>query len=306
MTGHSEHPTIYLTLVTQPAERPLVGTLIESLRAFGGEMGQAPVWLFEADPVGAPCDALGMAGVEIMPCDVAPTLRDYWFGAKVTACARAEAMAPAGTASLIWLDPTCLVVRPPALFALDENHDAAVRPVHHRNVGSPANEPPDPFWRGIYQSLGLDEVDGVTHTFIEHEPIRPYYNSHGFSIRPSLGLMGRWLAGFEALVLDRGFQAAACADVLHQVFLHQAVWSTLLATEIALERLRLLPPTYNYPYNLHAQVPLAVRPARLNDLVCLTYEERTLDPAAVADIEIVDPLRRWLVQRQVSNVTHER
>jgi len=286
-----------LTLIRDPAERPLARLLIESLRAFGGDLGQATVWLFEADPVGAPCADLASPGVEIVPLTVPASVRGYWFGAKVAACARAEEMAPAATSSLVWFDPTCLVVQPPALLSLGATHDAAVRPVHHRNVGSPAGQALDPFWRGVYRALGIDDVETAVSTFIENEPIRPYFNSHGFAVNPSLGLMARWLERFEALVLNERYQATACGDVLHQVFLHQAVWSTLLATEIAPDRLRLLPPTYNYPYNLHAEVPPGSRPAALNDLVCLTYEERTLDPSVVADIAIEEPLRAWLVDR---------
>jgi hypothetical protein len=56
----------------------------------------------------------------------------------------------------------------------------------------------------------------------------------------------------------------------------------------------MLPPDYNYPYNLHQSVPPDRRAAALNDLVCIAYENRLLDPNQVDDIAIHEPLRSWL------------
>ena len=60
---------------------------------------------------------------------------------------------------------------------------------------------------------------------------------------------------------------------------------------------RIAPPTYNYPYNLQSQVPDDRRAAALNDLVCFTFEGRTLQPDAVTDTAIHPPLRSWLKVR---------
>ena len=95
---------------------------------------------------------------------------------------------------------------------------------------------------------------------------------------------------------DQAFQAKACQDERHQIFLHQAILSTLLVTMLDPERLRILPPDYVYPYNLHQDVPLDRRAAVMNELVCIYYEGRTLDPSAIDDIEVNDPLRSWLCE----------
>ena len=70
--------------------------------------------------------------------------------------------------------------------------------------------------------------------------------------------------------------------------------SALLATGLEPGRIRVLPPDYNYPYNLHQAVPFDRRAATLNDLVCITYEDRSLDPNVVDDIDIHEPLGSWL------------
>ena len=98
--------------------------------------------------------------------------------------------------------------------------------------------------------------------------------------------MGRYIA-----------QRASCQDDWHQIFLHQAVLSTLITTELDLERVRILPPDYGYPYNLHQDVPADRQALALNDLTCVIYEERSIDPGQVSDIQIHEPLRSWLATR---------
>jgi len=213
------------------------------------------------------------------------------------ACALAEEIADASVGSLIWLDLECLIVQAPALFVLDEACDVAVRPVHVRNIGLPAHAPPDRFWRGIYRAVGVDDIDTRVETFIGGERLRAYYNSHGLAVRSGLGLFTRWRSLFADLLNDEDFVRDACTDIRHPTFLFQAVFSALVAASVPAGRIRLLPPAYNYPYNLHGQVPPERRARLLNDLVCLTFEDRTLDPARVTDIEIHEPLRSFLAAR---------
>jgi hypothetical protein len=63
------------------------------------------------------------------------------------------------------------------------------------------------------------------------------------------------------------------------------------------DRIRLLPPTYSYPYNLHASVPAPHRAKVLNDLVTVVYEDRLPELGRSGDIEVREPLRSWLSTR---------
>lgn len=139
-------------------------------------------------------------------------------------------------------------------------------------------------------------IETTVESFVDQEHIRAYFNTHAFAINPAKGVLQSWLAYFDRLLCDQDFQAGPCLDKLHQIFLHQAVLSALLATALAPERVRMLPPEYNYPYNLHSELPLERQAQALNDLVTLTYEDRSLNPADVEDIEIREPLRSWLAE----------
>jgi hypothetical protein len=286
--------TVFLILVSTIRQRSCARLLIDSIRAFGGALSHCPIWLFEADSQGVPCNSLNNLDVRVLPLTVSDTMRNYWFAGKVCACARAEELANSRTRSLIWLSPDCLIIKPPLLFDLAPAFDAAVRPVHIRNIGLGATEPLNDFWEKVYETVGVRDVQATVESFVDAQHIRAYFNSHVLSVDPSKGLFRRWLKGFESLVSDREFQSSSCRDERHQVFLHQAVLSALVVTLLAPKRIRILPPDYSYPYNLHQRVPADRQAQALNDLVCVAYEDRSLDPNVVDDIDIGEPLRSWL------------
>ena len=289
--------SIFVTWVASSRQRECARLLIDTIRAFGGGLSHCPIWVFEANPQRTRCESLEQSGVRVLPLGVPEPIRRFHFSDKVYACARAEEMAPSAVQSLVWLSPDCLIVRPPLLFDLAPSIDAAVRPVHIQNVGLPAAAPLDAFWQGIYETIGIPDVEATVESFVDRQRIRAYFNSASFAARPSAGLFRQWLACFEALVLNEEYLLQTCQDEWHQVFLHQAILSTLIVTTLDPERVRILPPDYGYPYNLHQSVPPERRASALNDLTCVIYEERLVDPDLIDDIEVREPLRSWLSSR---------
>ena len=289
--------TVFLTWVYSPRQRWCARVLVDSIRAFGGALSQCPVWLYEANPAQVPCADLQDLGVRVLPLDVPEGVRGYILSSKVCACAQAEALAAPETRSLVWLSPECLIARPPVLFDLGRSFDAAVRPVHIKNVGLLATERPDVFWSGVYEAVGVPDVEITIESFVDVQHIRAYYNSAAFAVRPSVGVFRRWFECFESLVGDETYQSTACQDEWHQIFLHQAVLSTLISTTLDPDRLRILPPDYGYPYNLHGSVLPDRRARTLNELVCAIYEERPINPRKMDDIAVEEPLRSWLLDR---------
>lgn len=292
---------IFVSTASSVYGRTCLGVLIDSLRSFGGEIGQSPFWIFDSDPDHMLCKELEGEQVEVFPLHVPEPIRHYLFANKVFASAQAESSMAGKAGTLVWMDPICLVMNPPVLYDLGEAYDVALRPVHIRNVGLRVDVPLDAFWQGVYKTVGTPDAAFTVESFVDQQRLRVYFNSHAFAVNPSLGLMQHWLEGFQTLVCDQEFQASACQDEAHQIFLFQALLSTLLATSIDRKRIRILPPTYNYPYNLQQSLPPERRAKTLNELVSCTYEDRLINPAVVADIEIEEPLRTWLLSREEIN-----
>ena len=273
--------------------------VIESLRAFGGNLRQAPVWVFSPDP-----DHLSPAWTgltDIHPFRLADAHRGpYWFTEKVAACAQAERMARGKFQSLVWLNLDSLIVNPPKLFDLGGAYKAAFRPVHIQNIGSKFAEPLDDFWKAIYGTVGVDQASFTIQSYVDEQILRPYFNTHCFAANPQVGLFGVWLEVFDLLVSDSTFQSNLCSDEAHQIFLHQAVLSALIIKMVEEPRLRLLPPEYSYPLHLHPQIPPARRYEILNRTVCPVYEDVFRYPDALNGLPVLEPLHSWLMRRMPS------
>ena len=202
--------------------------LVESLRAFGGPLAESDMWVFLADPEGSPWQNPADENTVTHELRVPDGLKGFLFSEKVCACAQAERMAAGTVESLVWVSSDTLVVGPPVLYELGMSHDAAFRPVHIRNIGLPADVPLDPFWRRVCDAVWMSDMDQLVESFVDGQTIRAYFNSHSCSVNPTLGLFTAWQDSFQELVSDSEFQAGACADDPHQVFLHQAVLSALV------------------------------------------------------------------------------
>jgi hypothetical protein len=286
---------VFVTYLSNQEEALNAYHFIASLRRFGGEWRNSPVWALVASPdLG---DQVAFTGAEVYPLEI--DLPRYPFAAKTAACAQSEALAGGDFSSLVWFNPEALILRPPELLDLDQPApvDAALRPVHLRNIGSPAGAPLDHFWSGIYQAAGLHDTTDTVESFVDGQVIRPYFNTHIFAVRPAAGIMQAWWSLFQSLIADQSFQTLACADPLPRIFLHQAVLSALLTCRLPQARLRLLPPEYSYPLHLHQQIPSKKRPARLDDLVCPVYEDAFQYPDTLNGLDAGPELTTWLSRK---------
>jgi len=274
--------------------------VIESLRSFGGQLSDCPVWVFLSSPESAAFAFHDIDKVHFIPLIAEEKFRHYLFAEKVYACAQAEELAGTSVRSLVWLDSSCLIVNSPTLFDLAPSFDAAFRPVHIKNIGSPAQETPGDFWRAIYKTVGVKDIPFTVESFVDSQTLRPYYNTHCFAANPSTGLFQAWLNHFKIMISDQAFQSGPCGDELHQIFLHQAILSALLVKQLDPDRMRTLPPAYSYPLHLHQQVPPARQPRSLNDLACPVYEEVYRYPDTLNGLPVHEPLKSWLMKRMPS------
>lgn len=297
--------TCFVTLVGSAQEEANARLLLASLRAFGGALGDCAVWAFAIDPDRVSRALPDMEGVFCLPLITDPELR-YPFAAKVQACAQAEALAADEVRSLVWVSTGCLIVNPPVLFDLAASFDAAFRPVHIQNIGSPAGEPLDDYWSEVYRAVGMDDTSHTVESFVDSRELRPYLNTHLFAIDPSLGLCQTWWQLFKEMVADTVFQSGPCRDELHRIFLHQAILSALVTKRLDWQRIRLPPPEYSYPLHLHQEVPAGRRARSLGDLVCPVYEGVYRHPETLGGLPVQEPLKSWLSAREQSRPTRNR
>jgi len=285
---------IFVTALADESALPGVQMMVGSLRTFSGPFQQASVWIYDLSPGAELCGRMAANRVDAFPLSLPGKLQGFPLAGKVAACARAETRAPSHLTSLVWISSDCLIFNPPRGYSLTAPHQAALRPVHIQNIGAERGKPLNAYWREVYRRVGQDPPSFSVESFVDGVDLYPYFNTHTFAVNPRLGLMARWEKIFQRLVEDDDFQDSACRDPRHKVFLHQAVFSALLSTHLTQDRIRVLPPTYGYPYNLQDQIPPRRRVTDLGQLVSLTWEGRTLAPDQVRDLHIAERYRKWL------------
>jgi hypothetical protein len=293
----SESPrTVFATYAEGPGQARKVAVLVDSLRRRGGDLADAPWYVVADASAAAVLDRAGLAGTKVLPLQLEAIAQDVPFAAKAYAAATVERLVP-GAETLAWMDPESLVLGPPRALVLGPAAAVALRPVFLVNaVGQAEGTPVDGYWARLYREAGVDGAAApAVESFVDGQRIRFYVNCGVIAWRPGRGIAREWARAFSAVLADEGFRGAHCADVRHQVFLHQAVLSAVLLARTAPAERRWLPADHGYPLGLHERVPVAKRARRLEDLACFIYD--TLwdqQPDWLDRVPADEPLRSWL------------
>jgi hypothetical protein len=286
----SSDECFFATLVTDESELRSAVLLVESKRAFAGALSGSCFLVFTTIEVGEAFSDFPEAGIFVI--ESPDKLAGCLFGEKVSACQLAEEKAQIAGKTLIWIDPCCLLLRQPSEFLIKPSYKAAFPPVHITNVGQRVHEPLSEYWRKIYEATGNQLPDFSIESFIDGEEILPYFNSHCFSLDPSIGLCANWLMTLEKTWNDPG--QSYLLDNSHRVFLFQAVLSAVVTSQLHRDEIRILSPDYSYPYHLQAKVPSEKRVQWMNELTCVVYEEESLHPGGLRGLKVDEPLASWL------------
>ena len=216
---------------------------------------------------------LALLGAEIVLFELPQDGLTFPYAAKVFAAARAEELAEGEAACLAWLDPDTLVIRPPAAFSLPPGIDLGYRPVMLKNISSPMDEPPDPFWRLLYEACGTpDERLFPMFTTVDGVPIRPNINAGMLVVRPETGLLRGWRRRFEALYRDPVFETYFQKSALYKIFLHQSVLAAGLPADLEPQKILDFGAGYNEPVFLNERYPAGKHIAH-GEAITLRYDE---------------------------------
>lgn len=286
----------FYTLLQNRHDAKNIELLIASLRTFGGKFRNAPIWIFHLENI--EINIFKYENVTLIPLEMEAQFHRIWFSAKVFTAAQAEILANRQKVdSLIWFGSSGFIVNPPEQFDLGTDFDAAFRPVHHKNVGQLISEKMDDFWQEIYDFVELVDPNLFVKTFVERDKIRPYFNSHLFSVNPRKQILQKWKDSFVNFHKSEIPNKSAFADQLHQIFIHQALLSVLLVKHLNWKRIKILSADYSYPLHLHRQVPKIKQPKTLNELVCPVYEGIFMFPETLNGLKVEEPLAEWLKEK---------
>lgn len=273
--------------------------LARSIREFAGSLSGSPILVLV--PGATPAleagilDEFAGLGAEFICFEIDPERASFPFADKVHAAAAAETVTRNQSRDLLFMDSHSLVLDDPGEVLLEQGHDLGCRPVDHKLIGSPYDEPVDAFWQLIYDRCGVpeDRLFPMTTT-VDGIRIRPYFNAGFLVVRPERGLFELWRENFDRLHRSQHFEEFYRQDPLYRIFVHQAILAGSALSQLAQPAVQELPRSVNYPLHMHADHPPELRPESMNDLISCRYDTLLADRGWQEVLPAREPLRGWL------------
>ncbi len=245
--------------------------LVRSLRQFGGDMADLPVWIYlpEGHTFSGPAaDVLESLDVEIIPFEIDPKILKFPFSAKAIAAGFAETKAEKAGLNLAWHDRTGMVRQAPTAFHLPAGKSLAFRPTDITNIGVPADQPLTPFWEDICDHYQIDSqtLTPIT-TAINQETIHLYVNAGLLVVRPEAGLLRKWADNLASSYALPKFKAYYQEKVLYGIFMHQAALTAAAVQTTTPEERLILPKEYLFSVDNFFDYAEDQRPTSLDGIV---------------------------------------
>jgi hypothetical protein len=291
---------MFASLAASQASFGRIRVLLDSLKAFGGELFRAPLIVLHPDRLEVTKEdtaLLRSPNVHLVPFYISREEMDFPLAVVAIGAAAAEEAVAEKAENLVWLLEDTLVLRSPSAFVLPAGTQYTYRPVHHANIGSAWKNPPDDFWTAIYHHCKVAQ----NHLFpmdtcVRDMMIHPYFNAGCQVTRPQNGLFSSWCESFRHLYRHPDFRPFL-ANPLYRIFMHQAVLAGVVLSSFSPAQLHELPESYNYPLHLHTEYPPEFRPKKLNELVTCRYETFDELKKVLTFMAVDEPVKTWVLSR---------
>jgi hypothetical protein len=244
---------VFAVMGERRAQLDYILLMAESIRTFGGQFKEAPIWVYLppalmelSDDMQNKFDSFGM---EIKEVEAPPKSMWYYFSRKVYAAAKAEEDALDEYEFLAWLNYDTILLNEPLEFVLPEKVSLGYRPVMHKNIGLLYNEPLDEFWQKSFTLMSVDEKNIFpVVTPADGDSIKPYINAGCLIVRPEKRIMKEWIGKFEELYNDARLTELCGQDRLHRIFIHQVALTGVLLNYLNKDEFIELSEYVNYPF----------------------------------------------------------
>lgn len=251
--------------------------LVRSLRQFGGEMANLPVWIYVPegrDMAGPALEALLELDVEIIPFALEDSLWKFPFSAKAVAAGLAEERAEAEGVQLAWHDRTGMIRHTPEAFVLPEGKSFGFRPTDIANIGSPFGEPLPPFWQTVLEHFDLtaDQLPPIT-TAIDQKKLHLYINAGLLVVRPEKNTLRAWASNLQETYLLDEFKAFYHEDQAYGVFMHQAALTAAVVQTTQSEERLILPDSYLFSIDNFFDYREEMQPGSLDKITTGRFHE---------------------------------
>jgi hypothetical protein len=298
-----DQPIVFATFAEQPQQLDNIRIMSESIRRFGGEYQNAPIWLYVPqalkDRESGALNRLSELNVEIKTSTAPEDALWFFFARKVFASGQAEAEAEGKAAILAWLDDDTIVLQEPREFILPKNKSLGYRPVMHKNIGLLYAEPVDAFWARAYEKMSVPESSLFPMvTPADGDTIRPYFNAGCMVVRPEQHILRRWGEYFTTLYQDSLLADFCRQDIAKRIFIHQAALTGAILNHVERNKMLEFSNRINYPIFFKEMFGAKRDFRNLQDVVTFRYETYFRNPAPDWHEQLQGPADKidWLKQ----------
>jgi len=247
---------------------------IKSIRQFGGKHSNIPVIVMYDRSANLNLNSLNLSGVSIFAFEVSEKYRNFPYSKKVHACAAAEELFTDVVDTLVYFDTEMIAVSDFKEIDLQADFDVSCRPVMLLNsVGISSDQSLDGYWKRIFSELSVDEKKiPILKAYVDEKEILFYINCEAFVTRPELGIFRKWKRSFTNLLDDKKFITEYCTEKLSAIFLHQAVLSATILSEVKESQIQWMKNNIVYSHLLHDRMPEAKKISHSNEVSILCYD----------------------------------
>ena len=218
--------------------------MIESLRNWGGQIGQLPVFAVTPrfGPLLQKSTLLRYEQLNVTHLKVKSTSKKYaWYNFTNKPAALLASEEKLKVEQVIWLDADLLIVSEPTDLLLGDGDDFTACPTD-KNIGTTGpDDPYNPYWLAMCAAMGmsLEDVPWVSD-FRSNERMRMYFNSGVFTYRPETGFAEAFRQATEQ-IMDAKIQLPKDG-----IFYHEQAALGLAAVKQKV-RIKILAEACNYP-----------------------------------------------------------
>ena len=244
--------------------------LVRSLRQFGEDLSNLPVWIFvpegEAFESSVQQDLLNLQ-TQIYSCRIDKPFRRFPFALKAVAAAEAENLAEKHHYNLAWHDRTGLIRHAPKAFILPPNKTFGFRPTDIANIGAQYGHPLPLFWQRIsdHFNISLNQLPAIT-TVIDRKRLHLYINAGLLVVKPDKHILRKWAENLRETYAQPEFKRFYQEDQRYAIFMHQAALTAAVVQQTNLEDRLILPENYLFSVDNFLEYLPELRPESLDQI----------------------------------------
>lgn len=297
----NRHPIIFATYAEQPYQLYSARVLIESIRTFGGDYKNVPIWLYVTEQLqkdaAETLQKFASLNVVIKTCQAPEKARWFPLANVVFMAAQMETDAENQGVVIAMLGSDTVVLQPLDEFVLPKGISLGYRPVFHRNINPLFSEPLDDYWTRAYEIMGIQKSTVFPMvTSADGDTIRPYFQAGCLAVRPEKTIFRKWKEQFTALYSDSLIREMSEQGMKLRIFTFQVALTGAILNNLERTEIMQFSDRINYPIFFREMFGAKRDFHDITNATTIRYEHFFNDPPDGWDKQLTGPADRiaWL------------